>query len=61
MNNMAEDNPGLLPDRQRKDVAQLRRYSSEQLFAGNSEIEIQHASDIYRIRITRNGKLIMNK
>jgi hemin uptake protein HemP len=36
-------------------------YESPQLFDGNNEIRIKHAGELYRIRITRNGKLIMNK
>jgi hemin uptake protein HemP len=36
-------------------------YESPQLFGEHNEIQINHAGTIYRIRITRNGKLIMNK
>jgi hemin uptake protein HemP len=31
------------------------------LFAGRSEVEIHHAGEVYRLRLTRNGKLILNK
>ncbi len=34
---------------------------SSQLFGKGNEIMIQHDGAIYRLRITRNGKLIMNK
>jgi hemin uptake protein HemP len=34
---------------------------SEELLRGGREILIQHASDVYRLRITRNGKLILTK
>jgi hemin uptake protein HemP len=36
-------------------------YESPQLFRGDKEIQINHEGELYRIRITRNGKLIMNK
>ncbi len=35
--------------------------SSEELFAGRREIEILHDGECYRLRITRNGKLILHK
>ena len=38
-----------------------RLYTSPELFGDQSEIRICHEGEIYRIRITRNGKLIMNK
>ncbi len=34
---------------------------TRQLFAGRSEIRIAHDNAIYRLRITRAGKLILNK
>jgi hemin uptake protein HemP len=36
-------------------------YSSQQLFRGATEIEIEHGGARYRLRITRQGKLILNK
>ena len=36
-------------------------FDSDSLFQGRNEIMIQHHGDIYRLRITRNGKLILNK
>ncbi len=38
-----------------------RQLSSEQLFAGLSEIEIQHGEAVYRLRRTSLGKLILTK
>lgn len=35
--------------------------SSSELFRGSQEIHIQHKDEIYRLRITRNGKLILTK
>lgn len=34
---------------------------SESLFAGATELEIQHGEAIYRLRITSLGKLILTK
>lgn len=34
---------------------------SDYLFYGRNEIEIRHAGALYRLRLTRNGKLILNK
>lgn len=34
---------------------------SEDLFRGGREIRIQHAGEVYRLRLTRNGKLILHK
>lgn len=34
---------------------------SSALFAGRSEIRIVHRNAVYRLRITRTGKLILNK
>lgn len=36
-------------------------YSSLQLFCGASEIGIEHQGARYRLKITRQGKLILNK
>jgi hemin uptake protein HemP len=34
---------------------------SEELLHGRREIEIIHAGEIYRLRVTRNGKLLLTK
>ncbi len=34
---------------------------SRQIFLGRKEIQIRHGDDVYRLRITSNGKLILNK
>jgi len=39
----------------------LRTFSSAELFAGGSEIRIMHDQALYRLKITRQGKLILNK
>jgi hemin uptake protein HemP len=38
-----------------------RAMSSTELFGGRREVLIDHEGQVYRLRITRNGKLIMNK
>jgi len=35
--------------------------SSQALFQGRQEICIEHADQVYRLRITRQGKLILTK
>lgn len=39
----------------------LRRLHSRQLMQGCSQIEILHRGEVYRLRITRQGKLILMK
>lgn len=39
----------------------LRQISSQNLLDGAKEILIKHADQVYRLRETRNGKLIMHK
>lgn len=43
------------------DDQELRTYSSESLFGGEREIAIAHGQQRYLLRITRQGKLILNK
>lgn len=38
-----------------------RKISSQQLFAAQNEIVIEHLGEEYRLRITSNGKLILTK
>ena len=37
------------------------RYDSRELFGNRQEICIEHAGQAYRLRITRQGKLILTK
>ncbi|MFU0503334.1 hemin uptake protein HemP [Pseudaminobacter sp. NGMCC 1.201702] len=39
----------------------VRTVSSTSLFAGGREIAIDHGGALYRLKITRQGKLILNK
>lgn len=41
--------------------AQAARLSTEALFGTRAELEIEHKGEIYRLRITRTGKLILTK
>jgi len=36
-------------------------FTTDELFAGTKEIGIQHLGSTYRLRITRQGKLVLNK
>lgn len=42
-------------------TSQPTEVRSESLFQGQRELHIQHAGEQYRLRITRNGKLILTK
>ena len=53
----AED-PG---DRAPENPKARRRFLSDDLFAGEREILITHRGEDYRLRVTRNGKLILTK
>lgn len=37
------------------------RYSSQAIFAGGNEVEIEHNGTLYRLRLTSLGKLILTK
>lgn len=39
----------------------LRVVASDELFRGTTEIGIEHGGAMYRLKITRQGKLILNK
>lgn len=42
-------------------VAARRRLSSQALLGNEREIEIEHAGQLYRLRLTSLGKLILTK
>ena len=46
---------GVSPD------AGIRRILSTELFAAGAVVEIEHEGEIYRLRHTRKGKLILTK
>ena len=39
----------------------LKTYGSRELFDGSREVGIEHGGSLYRLKITRQGKLILNK
>jgi|EndMetStandDraft_5_1072996.scaffolds.fasta_scaffold1654499_1 hemin uptake protein HemP len=41
--------------------AAVRTVTSQSLFQGEFEIGIEHSGSLYRLKITRQGKLILNK
>ncbi|MGR4845517.1 hemin uptake protein HemP [Rhizobium sp. WSM1274] len=46
---------------QSEPAAQYRIVESADLFRGTNEIMIRHDGLVYRLKITRQGKLILNK
>lgn len=52
----AKAEPGTAPSSERPP-----EYDTNTLFAGGREIVIHHAGAAYRMKITRQGKLILNK
>jgi len=60
---VVEDNPQSGGGRQAPLQSQedIPCYLAADLFGSSSEILIQHNDKQYRLRITRNGKLILNK
>jgi hemin uptake protein HemP len=53
--------PTRSPDVVTAPAAGEQSVSSAQLFKGGKELVIEHASARYRLRITRQGKLILTK
>ena len=41
--------------------ARTRTIPSDELLKGTREVLIEHAGEVYRLRLTRNGKLILQK
>jgi hemin uptake protein HemP len=53
--------PDANADRQPPVAAPKELWYSEELFGQRREILIKHGDEIYRLRCTRQGKLILNK
>lgn len=56
--------PNMTPmraDYSRPVQSDIRVFGSDLLFDGSSEVGIEHAGSLYRLKITRQGKLILNK
>ena len=49
------------PSQQGDTPISLRIIRSEDLLCGQTEILIRHGSEVYRLRVTRAGKLILTK
>jgi hemin uptake protein HemP len=47
--------------RPKRDPDPLRTIPSEELLKGSREVHILHEGEIYRLLLTRNGKLILQK
>jgi len=57
---MTADHPyGVRPERPRP--TGKPRLRAEALFSGAREVIIEHAGEEYRLRLTKNGKLILTK
>lgn len=58
---LADSNPNP-PERSDSDHAAARIVvRSEDLLQGQREVAIQHGEETYRLRVTKTGKLILNK
>lgn len=61
MTELAESTPNP-PDRSDSNQSPARAVvRSEDLLQGQREVAIQHGEEIYRLRVTKTGKLILNK
>jgi hemin uptake protein HemP len=52
---------GIHPSSQRTDPGSRRRLNSQELLGGEEEVIIEHAGQEYRLRKTRQDKLILTK
>jgi len=57
----ADDNRDTEPNSRRESERAVSVISSEDLLAGRLEVMIEHNGDLYRLRHTRQGKLILTK
>lgn len=58
---MNTDEPALPEPDEQRPAATPPIYSSEELFRGGREMWIEHAGQMYRLRITARGRLILTK
>jgi hemin uptake protein HemP len=62
MCNMRSRDPTLKTRQKERDVANRPApLNSSDLFRGETRIEIEHQGELYRLQITRQGKLILTK
>jgi hemin uptake protein HemP len=50
-----------IPAPESDQLLNLQEFDSSTLFQGKREILIHHAGEVYRLRITRNDRLILQK
>ena len=53
--------PGVTSVTSQQDGRRPRTVRSEDLLQGQVEVLIEHGADVYRLRLTRSGKLILQK
>ncbi|GDY08974.1 hypothetical protein LBMAG52_24600 [Planctomycetia bacterium] len=46
---------------QTRDKRVVREVASSELMRGENELLIRHGDELYRLKLTRNGKLILQK
>jgi|GEM_PF-4847131 len=59
-----ENNPSKnleVADGDHKDANSVKTVSSKELLQGRREMQILHGNDVYRLTLTRAGKLILHK
>ena len=42
-------------------IKEVREVTSSELLRGDTELLIRHGDEVYRLKLTRNGKLILQK
>jgi hemin uptake protein HemP len=53
--------PGSQPEQQLRALAPRRMTSTRELLGGGTEVQIEHNGEIYTLRQTSKGKLILTK
>lgn len=59
--NTPKESDAPLPEISGGEADPPRIWDSEELLAGRQEVLIRHHGEVYRLRLTRNDKLILNK
>ena len=59
MNDLASEQP--IREESLRSPSTLREVNSSNLLQGETEILIRHGDEVYRLRLTKNGKLILQK
>ncbi len=61
MRNDPIQNPGSAREERPEKSLVVHAISSEKLLQGRRELQIMHGDEIYRLTLTRSGKLILHK